>query len=124
MTDLGPLLARFQRLNRREKSLAGLVFIALLWALGDGFFLRPTQLRMQQARQLLGDAETAALQADALLQTLQTASAVDPDAELKRRLVGLRDEQATLKQSIAELQSNLILPEQMVDTLRQVTQND
>jgi MSHA biogenesis protein MshJ len=116
--------ARIDALSVRERAMACLAAVAAVIFIAYMGFIEPAGVRertlgasiLQQRAQLAGiDVEIAQKQA---------AAQADPDAELRKRLAAVREENGQLRASLRTTQQALVAPERMTALLQQMVQQN
>ncbi|WP_306393533.1 type II secretion system protein GspM [Telluria beijingensis] len=107
------LRARIDALSLRERAMVCLAACALLAFAGHALLLAPLEAEQEALRSQIAQQRTEMAAIDEAIASRVQAFHVDPDAEARNRLNGLRQEMGQLGDQLLAIQHGLVPPERM-----------
>lgn len=110
---------RYSVLSRRERGMVAGAALALVLLGGDALFLSPAMRQAGQEQRTLEQLQADLASAQAQLDGIR-AQGTDPNAGVKREIESLKKSLSQVDQELAQMQSALVAPEQMVALLENI----
>lgn len=112
------LLAKIDALSLRERALLFLGMLGIIYATWELFVNSTDRKDRLTLAKTLADDELRQAQLQQTMAEILTRGKIDPNADLRKRLDGLKATVQTLEARKDELSRSFILPERMVELLR------
>jgi MSHA biogenesis protein MshJ len=121
---LKQIQTRYDGLTLRERILVFLVVVAVTFTVWNAMLFGPLE---ERSRRQLGEAAKTDKQTKLIalqVSALKKRRSFDPDAQGRRRIAALRNEDAQLRDAFAQLTGNLVPPERMAELLESMLSQD
>lgn len=116
--------ARIDALSLRERAMACAAAVAAVIFIAYMGFIDPAAARERTLRTAILQQKAQLAGIDVEIAQKQAAAQADPDADLRKRLAAVREENAQLRSSLRTTQGALVTPERMTVLLQQMVQQN
>ncbi|MCW9024830.1 MAG: type II secretion system protein M [Gammaproteobacteria bacterium] len=120
MKNIHDLMARFDVLSQRERSVIAILVLVIMCLLAFVLFIEPVMQESDKTKKQLFDLDAQVTSGQAQLAALEKALTLDPDAENYKKLSRLKDQQKTMDKKLQDKMQGLIEPAQMAHVLEVV----
>lgn len=111
---------KIDALSLRERVILFGAAVAVILFLINSLFINPQFIQQKKLADQIAQDQAQMQQIQALIEQKMTAYANDPDADLRKRLQQLKQQQAQLQGNLQEIQKGLVPPDKMAGLLEDI----